>query len=171
MTNKTLHQTRKGADISLAKRQISPASYRAVLDGKISLHAARELGRDQEPDDISDAADAPGQGQEISGAPQEQPAVVPTGPRLTSRISKNDRLSPCICGCGRLVQKRFAAGHDMVMFRAAREHITEGRELSGEQREYLESSGKMERVRARLAEEDARKREAEARKTIRKGGR
>src|SRR5215211_7589781 len=87
MTNKTLHQTRKGADISLAKRQISPASYRAVLDGKISLHAARELGRDQEPDDISDAADAPGQGQEISGAPQEQPAVVPTGPRLTSRIS------------------------------------------------------------------------------------
>ena len=39
------------------------------------------------------------------------------------------------------------------MFRVAREHLTEGRELTAEQREYLESSGEMERVRARLAEE------------------
>jgi len=56
------------------------------------------------------------------------------------------------------------------MFRVAREHLTEGRELTDEQREYLESSGKMERVRARLAEEDARRREGKTRKTTKKGG-
>jgi hypothetical protein len=50
----------------------------------------------------------------------------------------------------------------------AREHLTEGRELSDEQREYLESSGKMERVRARLAKEDERRREVEAQKSTRK---
>jgi hypothetical protein len=42
----------------------------------------------------------------------------------------------------------------MVMFRITREHLAQGRELTDEQREYLESSGKMERVRARLAEEE-----------------
>lgn len=44
----------------------------------------------------------------------------------------------------------------MRMFRVAREHLTEGRELTAEQREYLDSSGKMERVRIRLAEEEAK---------------
>jgi len=57
----------------------------------------------------------------------------------------------------------------MRMFRVAREHLAEGRELSDEQREYLESSGKMERVRAKLADEDARRRTSEAQKTTRKG--
>ncbi len=40
----------------------------------------------------------------------------------------------------------------MRKFQVAREHLTEGRELTEEQRKYLEDSGKMERVRARIAE-------------------
>jgi hypothetical protein len=44
-----------------------------------------------------------------------------------------------------------------LSIRAAREHLAEGRELSDEQREYLDSSGKMERVRAKLAEREEQK--------------
>jgi hypothetical protein len=46
------------------------------------------------------------------------------------------------------------------MFRVAREHLTEGRELTAEQREYLEESGKMERVRTRLVVEQERQQKA-----------
>jgi len=41
----------------------------------------------------------------------------------------------------------------MAMYRVAREHLTEGRELSDEQREYLERSGKMERVKDKITQE------------------
>jgi hypothetical protein len=44
----------------------------------------------------------------------------------------------------------------MVMFRVAREHPTEGQKITKGQREYLETSGKMERVRGKLAEERKR---------------
>lgn len=57
-----------------------------------------------------------------------------------------------MCGCGRATTGLFAQGHDMRKFQVAREHLTEGRELTEEQRKYLEDSGKMERVRARIAE-------------------
>jgi hypothetical protein len=53
------------------------------------------------------------------------------------------------------------------MFQVAREHLTEGRELTEEQREYLEDSGKMERVRARIAEGEGKRRGKEQRKTKR----
>ena len=43
------------------------------------------------------------------------------------------------------------------MFRVAREHLMEGREITEEQREYLETSGKMERVKAKLAEEERKR--------------
>jgi hypothetical protein len=57
----------------------------------------------------------------------------------------------------------------MRMFRIAREHLTEGRELSDEQREYLEESGKLKRVRARLAEEEAKAEAKRQEKDVRKG--
>ena len=50
----------------------------------------------------------------------------------------------------------------------AREHLTQGRELSNEQREYLESSGQMGRVRSKLVEEEQKRQEQKAAK---KGGR
>jgi hypothetical protein len=93
-----------------------------------------------------------------------------TPPRPVSRISKDDRTptkTPCLCGCGELVARTFAPGHDVRMFRVAREHLAEGTELTEEQREYLESSGKMERVRRKLAEEETKRQQ----KAARKGGR
>jgi hypothetical protein len=53
------------------------------------------------------------------------------------------------------------------MFQVAWEHLTEGRELTEEQREYLEGSGKLERVRARIAEGEGKRREKEQRETKR----
>jgi hypothetical protein len=88
-------------------------------------------------------------------------------PQPVSRISKDDRTptkTPCLCGCGELVARTFAVGHDARMFRVAREHLTEGQELTEEQREYLESSGKMERVRVRLAEEERKRQERATKK-------
>ena len=134
---KVHHMTQKAARKALAGRAISQESYAAVLRGELSLEAARELGRDRGP----------------SGAPQP-----------VSRISKNDRSHPCIaCGETVVTGSRFHQGCDMKMFRVAREHLTEGRELTDEQREYLESSGKMQRVRARLAEEERKRQEKERR--------
>ena len=38
--------TRKAADMSLSKREISPDAHKAVDEGRISLEEARELGRE-----------------------------------------------------------------------------------------------------------------------------
>jgi hypothetical protein len=75
-------------------------------------------------------------------------------------VGKNDRTptkTPCLCGCGELVARTFKAGHDVRMFRVAREHPTEGQKITKGQREYLETSGKMERVRGKLAEEERKR--------------
>jgi len=161
--------------IALAKKQISAASFRALEEGHLSLADARELGRDRGPDDtgqdtirVTEVQDG---GQEAprsaSTSDTDAPQGTPTGPRLTSRISKNDRSRPCIA-CGEMTTgSRFHQGCDMKMFRMAREHLTEGRELTEEQREYLEESGKLERVRARLAGEERKRQEKEQRKAER----
>jgi hypothetical protein len=128
---KVHHASKRAADIALAKKAISPDSHRAVHEGRIDLEEARSLGREDSP---------------FGPAPKA--------------VDKNDRTptkTPCLCGCGELVVRLFKVGHDMVMFRVAREHLTEGREITKEQREYLETSGKMERVRSKLAEENRKK--------------
>lgn len=120
--------TKKAADMALAKKAISPDSHKAVYEDRIDLDEARSLGREGSP----------------------------FGP-VPKIISKNDRTptkTVCLCDCGQLVPRMFAPGHDARMFRVAREHLTEGRDLTDEQREYLETSGKMERVRSKLAEAD-----------------
>lgn len=139
--NKTIDgRTKRAADIGLAKRLISRSSYDAVLAGKLSLAAAKDLGRDGGPDTPAGAA-----------AVQDDPAMaVPeTGVGQAS----------CLCGCGQPVSRRFKSGHDVKMFRVAREHLTEGRELNEEQAKYLETSGKMARVKRRVTEEDRRRAE------------
>ena len=123
------------------------------------------MGRDGAP--ATDAAQrhgGPGTATETARSASAGGTDAPphTPPQPVSRISKDDRTptkTPCLCGCGTPVPRTFAAGHDMAMFRVAREHLTEGREITKGQREYLEASGKMERVRSKLAEEN-RKREA-----------
>ncbi|MDP9487994.1 MAG: hypothetical protein M3Q49_19760, partial [Actinomycetota bacterium] len=62
--------TKRGADMSLARKEISPDSHRAVLAGDLSLEEARSLGRN----------------------------AGPSGPAV--RVDKNDRSRDCLCGCG-----------------------------------------------------------------------
>ena len=165
-------RTRRAAGIALAKRIISRASYDAILEGRLSLQRAKELGRDRGPTDTAQHSGGPGRARtgRRSASAEGHTGGADAPPQPVSRISKDDRTptkTPCLCGCGKLVQSLFANGHDMRMFRVAREHLTEGRELTDEQREYLEKSGKLERVRTRLAEEERKRQERITRNTER----
>ena len=125
------HNTKKAADTALAKRAISPDSHRAIHEGRITLEEARSLGREGSP---------------FGPAPKV--------------VSKNDRTptkTPCLCGCGELVSRNFKAGHDMRLVTFAKEYVRGARELTPEQMEYAERSGKLERARARVAEEERKK--------------
>ena len=128
-----------GANLVLDRKAISEESHKAVLDCEMTLARAKDLGPGHGPD----------------GPVAE--------PKAAKKAKAKEPGSPCLCGCGVMVARRFAPGHDARMFRVAREHLAEGRELSGEQTEYLEASGKMGRVGARLAE-DERRRERAAKK-------
>ena len=134
------HQTRKAADMSLAKKAISPDSHWAILEGRITLDEARELGRN----------------------------AGPGGPAV--RVNKNDRTptkTPCLCGCRELVPRTFKAGHDMRLVAYAKEYVRGERELTPEQLEYIQTSGKLERARQRVAEEDTKAQEKATKKAER----
>jgi hypothetical protein len=121
------HQTKRAADMSLAKKQISPDSHRAVIAGDLFLDEARELGRD----------------------------AGPGGPVV--RVNKADRSRECLCSCGnRTKGGRFVPGHDMRLVTYAKEYVRGERELTPEQMEYVEQSGKLERVREQVAKEQAK---------------
>ena len=97
MTKDVHHQTRKAVDISLAKKQISPDSHRAVLAGQISLQDARELGRSGTPRSTVQGTTVQEEATETSGTPTGTP-----GRR-------------CLCGCNGVVRgkkSRFRPGHD-----------------------------------------------------------
>jgi hypothetical protein len=164
-------RTRRAADMALAKRSISRASYDALLAGRIGIAEAKSIGRDGAPAaDTAQASGGPGTATRVSRSASAEDRR-DTPPQPASRINKNDRTptkTPCLCGCGLEVPRTFAPGHDARMFRVAREHLTEGTELTEEQRKYLESPGKMERVRAKLAEEEQKRQEQKAAK---RGGR
>jgi hypothetical protein len=137
MTEKKTHaNTLKAADISLAKKQISPDSYRAVHEGRITIDEARELGREGSP---------------FGPAPKT--------------ISKDDRTptkTPCLCGCGKPVARSFAPGHDQRLVTFAKEYVRGERDLTPEQLEYVEQSGKLERAKAQVAKENAKRQECAA---------
>jgi hypothetical protein len=131
MTKDVHHQTRKAADVALAKKAISPDSHRAVHEGRIDLEEARSLGR--------------------NGSPY--------GP-VPKTISKNDRTptkTPCLCGCGELVARTFKAGHDQRLVTFAKEYVRGERDLTPEQMDYVERNGKLERAKARVAEEERKR--------------
>ena len=124
--------TKKAADISLARKDISRESHGAVHEGRISLEEARELGRDAGPD-----------------AP----------PTLKSTVSKSDRTRHCVaCGPEGAPTKggRFHPGCDAKMHSLAREYVRGERDLTPEQMAYVEESGKLEQARARVAKEQAK---------------
>ena len=135
-TEATIHpMTRKAADTSLAKRQISPDSYKAILAGELSLEEARSLGRS-------------------SG---------PAGPAV--RVDKNDRSRPCIACGGTTQGGRFHPGCDAKMYRIAREYVRGERDLTEEQLAYVrDESDKLERAKRKVSEEDRRKAEKQAKK-------
>jgi hypothetical protein len=132
------HKTRKAADIALAKRTISRASYDAILAGEITLRAARDLGRDGAPR-AADATDGPGTTTGTAGrASAEGGADRP--PQPVSRISKADTRQLCWCGCEELtsLNRRWKPGHDQRAKGIIRRAVNEGKaaELSDRLREY-----------------------------------
>ncbi len=132
-TEGTVHgNTKKAADMSLAKKAISPDSHRAVHEGRISLDEARELGREGSP---------------FAPAPKS--------------VSKNDRTRLCMCRCGRETRGRFATGHDARVkgwiVRAVREGTLD--ELSEEIQEYAAERDLVRQTRERMVEEDRKRRE------------
>lgn len=134
------HATRKAADISLAKKVISPDSHQAILEGRIGLDRARELGRN----------------------------AGPGGPAV--RVNMNDHTpttTPCLCGCRELVPRTFKAGHDQRLVTYAKQYVRGERELTPGQLEYVETSGKLERARQRVAEEDREAQEKATKKAER----
>ena len=89
---KVHHMTMKGARNALAHRLISQDSYRAVLQGELSLPDAKSLGRDRGP--------------EIPG---------PNSGRDEGRKTPREGLTPrpCMCSCGGMTKGgRFLPGHD-----------------------------------------------------------
>jgi hypothetical protein len=57
MTEAKVHgNTKKAADMALARREISRDAHKAVHEGKISLAQARELDRDRGPHDTGQAS-------------------------------------------------------------------------------------------------------------------
>src|SRR5215207_1207058 len=124
------HKTRKAADISLAKRQISPTSHRAVLAGEITLQYARDLGRDGAPR-AADATDGPGS---VAGRPRSPSAEdgqdrTDTRPQPVSRISKDDTTQECWCGCQELTSpnRKWRPGHDQRAKGIIRRAVKEGK--------------------------------------------
>jgi hypothetical protein len=103
VTQKVHHNTRKAAEMALAKRLISRSSYKAVLAGTLTLAEAKELGRDRGPDDTGQASDGPGTATETTRESWERPQEsMQTG-------------AYCLCGCGEPVRgkkSRFRPGHD-----------------------------------------------------------
>lgn len=124
-------RTKRALDTAIAKRQVSQESYRAVLEGRIDLKTAKDLGREGSP----------------------------YGPAKKT-VSKNDRSRPCLCGCqGTSKTGRFVAGHDQRMVTYAKEYVRGERDLTPEQMGYVQESGKLERAKRKVSEEERKRRE------------
>ena len=161
------HQTRRGADLALAKRLISRKSYDAVLAGEISLQRAKELGRSGTPTDTPDDRSGPASVTGTSGRVSPD-AATDAPPQPTSRTSKSDRSRGCMCGCSRETKGRFAMGHDQVLLRYAYEYAKGERELNEEQLSYVrDETNKLQRARARVEREERKRKERIARKSER----
>ena len=134
-------RTKRALDTAIAKKQVSQESYRAVLEGRIDLKAAKDLGRDGSP----------------------------FGP-TPKTVSKNDRTRLCMCQCGRETRGRFATGHDARVkgwiVRAVREGTLD--ELSEEIQEYAAERNLIRQTRERMAAEEAKRQEKAAKQAAAK---
>jgi hypothetical protein len=139
-------RTKRAADLALMRRQISRASYAAILAGTLTLAEAKALGRDQGPDTTWDHSGPgrPSEGPERASA-EDHRGGADKPPQPVSRISKNDTQQFCWCGCEQLTSpgKRWLPGHDQrgkgIIKRAAKEDKVD--ELDVRLREYGEERG------------------------------
>lgn len=121
-------RTRRALDMAIAKRQISQASYRAAIEGKITLQRAKELGRDRGPTDTAQG----------SGGQEE----ARTGPRSASTGG-----TYCLCGCGETTRGgRFKPGHDARLHAELKRNLQNdpllrNERFTNEQRAYARERG------------------------------
>ena len=113
-----------GSNLALKRGGISTESHAAVLEGRIGLQAAKDLGQENGPDG-------------------------PIAKQSEKKAKRAKEPRPCIACSEPTKGGRFHPGCDAKMHRIADEHLRGVRALTDEQREYLESSGKMEQARKR----------------------
>jgi hypothetical protein len=124
MADKVHGNTRKAANMALAKRLISRSSYEAILAGTLTLTEAKELGRDRGPDTLEYRSG--GQG------------------AATERLRKGRE---CLCTCGQTTQGgRFLPGHDQRLFGELKRNLEKdpllrNERFTDEQREYAKERG------------------------------
>jgi hypothetical protein len=129
---KVHHQTKRAANMALAKEQISRASYEAVLAGTLTLAEAKELRRDRGPDDSGKASSGHEEGRKA--------------PREGSQEHSRRGAATCLCGCGELVKNRFRPGHDQKLFRELKRNLEKdpllrNERFNEEQRAYAKERG------------------------------
>jgi hypothetical protein len=136
-------RTKRAADLAIAKRTISRASYDALLAGRIGLAEAKSIGRDGAPaTDNGRASDGPGRpaGRPRSASADGGQGGADTPPRPLSRISKDDTRQLCWCGCQELTSpnRKWRPGHDQRGKGIIRQAVKEGKvaELSPQLKEY-----------------------------------
>ena len=142
MTKKVHHMVRKAADKALAEGVITAQSRDAVIEGRMSLATARNIGAEGGPTDTSSGSGGRGTAQETPGRASAGGTDAPQGapPQPVSRISKDDATQECWCGCGERTKphRRWLPGHDQrakgIIKRAVKEGKT--KELSDRLREY-----------------------------------
>jgi hypothetical protein len=129
--------TRKAADMDLAKKTISPDSYKAVHEGRITLDEARELGRKGSP---------------FGPAPKT--------------VSKNDRSRPCACGCVQLTRGgTWIPGHDARLPGLVMQAVKGEIQLTDEQREHADKRDLFARAEAKITAQKAKAEARAAKKT------
>ena len=110
-------RTKRALDMAIARKQVSQESYRAVLDGELTLQAARDLGRDRGPNDTRRASSGPGTATEISRSASGR--TMPTRPRSPCRTSL--RMIPgSFAGAAARNSPRRTAGGNQVTIREAK---------------------------------------------------
>jgi|SRR5215216_608874 len=129
--------TKKAADMALAKRLISRDSHRAVHEGRIALAEAKELGRDRGPHDTGRASSGHEEGRKTPQKGRERPQEGTGTPRS------------CICGCGESVRgkmSRFRPGHDARLYSELKRNLEKdpllrNERFNEEQRQYSRERG------------------------------
>jgi hypothetical protein len=126
-------RTKRAADMALAKKQISKASYEAVLRGELSLAEARKIERERAPDAPTSRGG--------SGAATEGLRKGREGSQKSTGASRT-----CLCGCGELVKNRFRPGHDQRLFGELKRNLEKdpllrNERFTDEQKAYAKERG------------------------------